>query len=229
MRYMPCGNDRGSEAPSGSAPRPPRSGLAALTYLREAVCSLGPSRVRPRRGARRLHRPRRRQTPYTSGVVGGAHAGRPDRLHRSGASAFHALLLDRAVANGYDGWMEDYGEYAPPDSVAETGSPGAAAQPLPGPLPPLGPALRRRPAAADRALHALGVDRRPLPQIVWGGDPTTGLGLRRPASSVKQALSIGLSGIAQWGSDVGGFFTLGDQRLTPELLQRGSSSERSRG
>jgi alpha-glucosidase len=31
---------------------------------------------------------------------------------------------------------------------------------------------------------------------------------------------MGLSGVAFWGSDIGGFFSLGDERLTPELLIR---------
>jgi alpha-glucosidase (family GH31 glycosyl hydrolase) len=47
---------------------------------------------------------------------------------------------------------------------------------------------------------------------VWGFD---GLG-----SAVRQALTMGLSGISTWGSDIGGFFALGDDQLTPELLTR---------
>ena len=31
---------------------------------------------------------------------------------------------------------------------------------------------------------------------------------------------MGLSGVSVWGSDIGGFFALGDNRLTPELLDR---------
>jgi alpha-glucosidase (family GH31 glycosyl hydrolase) len=57
-------------------------------------------------------------------------------------------------------------------------------------------------------------------QIVWGGDNTTGWGFDGLASAVKEALSMGLSGVSMWGSDIGGFFTLGDQKLTPELLAR---------
>jgi alpha-glucosidase (family GH31 glycosyl hydrolase) len=56
--------------------------------------------------------------------------------------------------------------------------------------------------------------------VVWGGDPTTGWGFDGLRSQVTQALTMGLSGISLWGSDIGGFFTLSDQRLTPELLAR---------
>ena len=95
------------------------------------------------------------------------------------------------------------------------------AQPLPGALPPLGVPLRPRAAPADRALHPLGLERSPpYAQVVWGGDPTTGWGFDGLRSSVIQALTMGLSGISLWGSDVGGFFTLSEERLTPELLAR---------
>jgi alpha-glucosidase (family GH31 glycosyl hydrolase) len=60
----------------------------------------------------------------------------------------------------------------------------------------------------------------PFAPIVWGGDPTTGWGFDGLRSVVTQALSMGLSGVAIWASDIGGFFSLGEQRLTPELLIR---------
>jgi alpha-glucosidase (family GH31 glycosyl hydrolase) len=56
---------------------------------------------------------------------------------------------------------------------------------------------------------------------VWGGDPTTTFGFDGLGSAVKQALSMGLSGVSRWGSDIGGYDTIGaDPRLTPELLKR---------
>jgi len=56
---------------------------------------------------------------------------------------------------------------------------------------------------------------------VWGGDPTTTFGFDGLSSAVRQALSIGLSGVSRWGSDIGGYDTIGaDPKLTPELLKR---------
>jgi alpha-glucosidase (family GH31 glycosyl hydrolase) len=56
---------------------------------------------------------------------------------------------------------------------------------------------------------------------VWGGDPTTTFGFDGLSSAVRQALSIGLSGVSRWGSDIGGYDTIGnDPKLTPELLAR---------
>ena len=58
-------------------------------------------------------------------------------------------------------------------------------------------------------------------QVVWGGDPTTTWGFDGLSSAVKQALSIGMSGVSRWGSDIGGYDTLGNNpQLTPELLKR---------
>jgi alpha-D-xyloside xylohydrolase len=60
----------------------------------------------------------------------------------------------------------------------------------------------------------------PSAEIVWGGDPSTAFGFDGLESSVSQALTMGLSGISLWASDIGGFFTLTSERLTPELLAR---------
>ena len=41
-------------------------------------------------------------------------------------TAFYGKLLGEAVGNGYDGWMEDFGEYTPSDAVSSDGTPGPA-------------------------------------------------------------------------------------------------------
>ena len=99
------------------------------------------------------------------------------------ADGYYASLLRRPLRNGYDGWMEDYGEYVPPDSVSANGRSGQThAQPLPGALPPLGLALCPGPAAAAGALRPLGLDRRaPVRPGGVGRRPHHRLGLRRPA------------------------------------------------
>ena len=56
--------------------------------------------------------------------------------------------------------------------------------------------------------------------MVWGGDPTTAWGFDGLRSSVRQALTLGLSGVGIWGSDIGGFFAFFEDELTPELLMR---------
>jgi alpha-glucosidase (family GH31 glycosyl hydrolase) len=56
---------------------------------------------------------------------------------------------------------------------------------------------------------------------VWGGDPTTVFGYDGLSSAVKQALSMGMSGVSRWGSDIGGYDSFGPaEKLSPELLER---------
>jgi alpha-glucosidase (family GH31 glycosyl hydrolase) len=56
--------------------------------------------------------------------------------------------------------------------------------------------------------------------VVWSGDPTVGWDFDGLESQIKAALSIGMSGISTWGSDIGGFFALGTRELSDELLKR---------
>ncbi len=224
MRYMPCGADQGHEAAERERTAGLHAeGLAVLTYTREAICASYPAAFDPAVAADAFLE-RADGSPYTfptfvgSGVtqVGMLDFTDPDaaRVYRS--------ILDRAYAAGYDGWMEDYGEYAPPDSIADNGMTGARMH-------------NRYPVVYHREGRRYSKSKgRPIirfnrsgfsgaarySQVVWGGDPTTGWGFDGLASAVKEALTMGLSGVSLWGSDIGGFFTLSDQRLTPELLAR---------
>ncbi len=224
MRYMPCGSDLGQEATERErAAGLHATGAAALTYTREAICATyaDPFDRAIDAGAFLEHRD---GSPYTftafvgSGVT---QVGMFDFTDPAAAPIYRSIL-DRAYRAGYDGWMEDYGEYAPPDSVAESGMGGRRMH-------------NRYPVLYHReGMRYAESKRRPIvrfnrsgftgaaqhSQIVWGGDPTTGWGFDGLRSAIREALSIGLSGVSLWGSDVGGFFTLSDQTLDPELLAR---------
>ncbi len=121
-------------------------------------------------------------------------------------------LISEALDDGYDGWMEDFGEYVPPDSVMHDGQRGLQYH-------------NRYCTDYHRKSHELTWQRygsqfaqfircgnlgtAPYARIVWGGDPSEdnsfadGLG-----AAIHQGLSLGLSGIAYWGSDIGGFHSL---------------------
>jgi alpha-glucosidase (family GH31 glycosyl hydrolase) len=224
MRYLPCGVDQGhEESERARAAAIHAAGLAAISYLREAVCSTYSAVFAPAASAGVLLR-HPDGSPYLfrsfvgTGVtdVGMFDFSNPDayRVYKS--------VADRPFSNGFDGWMEDYGEYVPPDSVADNGMTGAQMHNY---YPVLYhcaghrfASTRNRPTTRFIRSGWTGVH--PCAQIVWGGDPTTGWGFDGLSSAVIQALSMGLSGISTWGSDIGGFFTLSDQRLDPELLAR---------
>jgi alpha-glucosidase len=224
MRYMPCGADQGAEAAERARTQAfHAAGLAALTYTREAICQTYSSVFAPAAAAGAFVR-RPDGGPYTFQAfvgTGVTQVGMLDFSSPEGERAY-ASILDRAYANGYDGWMEDYGEYVPPDSLAANGMTGAE---LHNYYPVLyhGAGMRyarkkERPLIRFTRSGWTGVH--PHTQVVWGGDPTTGWGFDGLRSALTEALTMGLSGISTWGSDIGGFFTFSEQRLTDELLAR---------
>jgi alpha-glucosidase (family GH31 glycosyl hydrolase) len=136
---------------------------------------------------------------------------------------FYRRLLTQAVNNGYDGWMEDFGEYTPPDAVAHNGTTGKTLH-------------NTYPKQYHCAAYAL-TSHEPRPVIefdrsgwtgsaactpvVWSGDPTTDWDrIDGLPAMVTQGLNYGYSGVGLYGSDIGGFFSLTVPPTTPELLSR---------
>jgi alpha-glucosidase len=118
-------------------------------------------------------------------------------------------LLRRSLALGYDGWMHDFGEYVRRTWQFGDGRKGDEIHNL-------------FPVLSAKAAHDLLVKERPNDFLffvrsgysgtqqyvpaVWGGDAeatfdeTQGL-----PSAVRSGLSLGMSGVPMWGSDVTGF------------------------
>ena len=114
--------------------------------------------------------------------------------------------------------MEDFGEYTPLDARAASGASGTG---LHNDYPRQYHCAAH--AAAPRAARFVrsgwtGSAR--CSPIVWGGDPTVDWGFDGLRSVVTNGLTMGLSGVSTWGSDIGGFFALFENHLTPELLIR---------
>lgn len=236
LRYLPCGLQRGHEAyERNRVAFFHRHGLAVLTYLNPMLCESYASVFGPAKAAGLLQTDASGQ-PFTfSGFVGGTGAAgfsiqrlaQFDWTNPRTAPFIARLLRSGPLAAGHDGWMEDFGEYTNPVGVrSHDGTPAAAMH-------------NRYPAtyhcAIARIVAGLPKGTRPLVRFqrsgwtgaarcasdVWGGDPATVFGFDGLSSAVKEALSIGLSGVSRWGSDIGGYDTLGgDPKLTPELLKR---------
>jgi alpha-D-xyloside xylohydrolase len=233
LRYLPCGLNRGNE--DYEAKRVAHfhaHGLAILTYVNPMVCASYEPLFSEAAAAGALQRDATGR-PYTfnSFVGGTGPAGftvQPvaefDFTSEAGAKVY-STVLKAIVDAGHDGWMEDFGEYTPTDTQPRDSTPPGAMH-------------NRYPVTyhcAVRDLLAGGLSPRPIVRFqrsgwtgaarcasdVWGGDPTTTFGFDGLSSAVKQALSIGMSGVSRWGSDIGGYDTLGnDPHLTPELLER---------
>ena len=227
MRHLPCGGQQGLEAQERDRTRWfHRHGFAILTYFQEKICTdYQPAYDRAVAMDALIER------PDGSDYVYDAYAG--DRTPPSaeiaqidfttrGGAGFYSSLLREAYAHGYDGWMEDFGEATPPDSVTADGQPGTVHHNLyPVPYHRAGwefARRQRRPIARFVRSGWTGVH--PYAQIVWGGDPSAAWGFDGLRSAIYNGLTMGLSGIGIWGSDIGGFHSLGLTRLTPELLIR---------
>jgi alpha-glucosidase (family GH31 glycosyl hydrolase) len=222
--YLPCGDQQGAEPQQRDRTALfHAAGLAVTTYFNPMICT--------------NYEPRYEQA-VAAGALTRNPLGQPYVYRYQGSTAFlvsqfdftqpagrqlYGDLLDEAVGHGYDGWMEDFGEYTPDDARAGDGTSGAAAH-------------NRYVVDYHAAAHAYATERAPRPlarfnrsgwtgaaresQIVWGGDPTTGWGFDGLRSALRNGLSMGLSGVSLWGSDIGGFFALSQPQTTPELLAR---------
>jgi alpha-glucosidase (family GH31 glycosyl hydrolase) len=221
MHFLPCGAHRGREAYELARTRQFHSaGLAHLSYFNSHLCVAYEPVFSEAVAAGALQLEPNGQPVTFPAFVGGEGAagftieplGQFD-FRRVSARRIYERLLREAVGQGKDGWMEDFGEWtksprlhnrfprdyhcAVRDIVRGFGKP-----------------LVRFQRSGWTGAACCSVD-------VWGGDPTTVWGFDGLRSAVTQALTIGMSGVARWGSDIGGYNSFGEQeRLTPELLKR---------
>jgi alpha-glucosidase (family GH31 glycosyl hydrolase) len=232
LRYLPCGLDRGNEDYEAARVKFFHAhGLAVLTYVNPMICASYEPLFSQAAAAGAL------QTNAAGGAggpalfdsfVGGTGpAGFTVQpvaqfdFTSQGAVDVYGALLRRILAVGHDGWMEDFGEYTPPDAHDSVGSdPSVIHNGYPTTYHcGVAGLLGRRPVVRFQRSGWTGSAR--CAQDVWGGDPTTTFGFDGLSSAVRQALSIGMSGVSRWGSDIGGYDTIGDDpQLTPELLRR---------
>jgi sulfoquinovosidase len=229
-RYLPLGEDRGHEESEQARTAFFHSrGLAVLSYINPLVGTDYAAAFDAAATAAALQRDRSGRPYLFQAYAGGRVPPQTDETQydfgSAQAAACWAEVAGRIAAAGYDGWMEDFGEYTPLDAVTNAGPPGTAAH-------------NRYPTAyhAAAASAAGDLERRygrrlarfarsgwtgtaAVTPIVWSGDHTTSWGFDGLASAVTCGLSMGASGVAMWGSDTGGFMSTLD-RLTPELLRR---------
>ena len=227
LHYLPCGDQQGKTDQAREQSKAFHDlGYAVTTYFNPMVCN-DYQPVFDEAVAADVLTKRSNGDPYVYRYTSGVG---PDRefmvgqfdFTAAGADAFYGNLLDEAVGDGFDGWMEDFGEYTPLDSQSANGMGGDQ-------MHNLYPALyhrssyryaetQDRPVAGYIRSGWTGVHS--YAQLVWGGDPTQDWGYDGLESAMYQGLNMGMSGISRWGSAVGGFFALGQRNRTPELLKR---------
>ncbi|HEX6115546.1 MAG TPA: TIM-barrel domain-containing protein [Solirubrobacterales bacterium] len=221
--YLPCG-DQVTERERARTAAAHAAGVAITTYFNPMVCNDYAAGFEPAAAAGALTRNRLGEPylyRYGADIDDLFVVGQFDFFGQPGIDAYQRLLGE-AIADGYDGWMEDFGEYTPLDSVSAGGIDGTRAH---NPYPTryhcaAYDAVADGPRPVVRFQRSGWTGSAPCAQVVWGGDPTTAFGFDGLRSALTQALTAGLSGISVWGTDIGGFFALGDRALTPELLAR---------
>lgn len=219
FHYLPCGGDRSGEPRRTQAMH--ALGFAVTTYFNPMLCDEYHP-VYERAVATGAFTRKANGEPYiyryvTSRVF---FVGQFDFTAPAGRILYRELLRD-AIADGHDGWMEDFGEYTPLDSYTLDGRDGTTmhnryvvdyhciAYAL--------TRVQERPIVRYQRSGWTGAAR--CAQVVWSGDPTSQWGYDGLASVVTTGLGMGLSGISTWGSDIGGFFGFFKQ-LTSEMLMR---------
>lgn len=227
LRYLPCGEAEGRrEAERERVQWLHSQGLATISYLNPEICQ--DYEERWNEGARRgVFQRDRSGDPYVFDAYVGSRTPPQTPVSQidftaAGSQEYWAEIASMPYEDGHDGWMEDFGEYTPLDSVAANGMDGTEMHNLyPVPYHRAGYRFARsqeRPVVRHVRSGWTGVHR--FAQVVWGGDPTTGWGYDGLRSAVWNGLTMGMSGIGIWGSDIGGFDELGTNELTPELLTR---------
>ncbi len=222
--YLPCGAGRNEKAERAKVARSHDLGMKITTYFNPHICT-SYSAVYDKAARDGLFvrnaagQPYLLSNPFTADQVTSA----VDFSIPEGR-ALYGSLLDEAIDRGYDGWMEDFGEYTPTDSRLGDGTDGLESH-------------NRYPvlyhcASYDHTKARRGKDLavfirsgyhgvQPCARAVWGGDPTEDWSCTDGlCAAVHQLLNVGLSGIAYQGSDIGGFHAITNGRTDDELNSR---------
>jgi alpha-glucosidase (family GH31 glycosyl hydrolase) len=221
MHFLPCGAHRSREGYELARTRQfHAAGLAHMAYFSSHLCVSYEPVFSEAAAAGALQRgPDGRPVTFPAFVGGEGAAGFTIEplgqfdFTAPAARRIYARLLREAVAQGKDGWMEDFGEWTKSVRIHNRYPRDyhCAVRDI----------VRRfdRPLMRFQRSGWTGAARCSVD--VWGGDPTTVWGFDGLRSAVTQALTIGMSGVARWGSDIGGYNSFGArERLTPELIRR---------
>lgn len=221
--YLPCGSQRGNEdAMRARTTARNAAGTAVHTYFNPMICvDYRPEFDNAESAGALLQTAAGDTYTYEYQTSRRFTVSQFDFSAPNGIAAYR-VLTDEALAHGYEGWMEDFGEYTPLDAVAADGATGTAFHNRYARDYHCGAAAATADAGKPlaRFVRSGWTGSAACSPIVWGGDPTVGYGFDGLESSVYQALSMGTSGVGLWGSDIGGFFAFPPNVLTGELFDR---------
>lgn len=223
LHYLPCGEQQGREDEQITrVANLNASGTAVHTYFNPMICAdYQPAFDQAKEQNALIEKGDGETYTYMYSASQLFTVGQFDFAAPDGVAAYKTLT-DEALDHGYEGWMEDLGEYTPLDAFSADGATGTSFH-------------NRYPrdyhcgvfeATADagkplaRFVRSGWTGSAACSPIVWGGEPSTDFGFDGLESAIYQALSMGTSGVGIWGSDIGGFFALLGRALSDELLDR---------
>jgi sulfoquinovosidase len=216
--YLPCASQAGRRGAERERVRAfHERGLDVTTYFNPMICTSHPAYAGAAARGLLARTASGATYSYRYSTLESFDVAQFDFTNPS-AQALYRRLLGEARADGHDGWMEDFGEYTPLDAHFADGSDGLRTHNL---FPSQYHCAAAR--AAPRAIRFVRsgwTGTAACAPVVWGGDPSVDWGFDGLESAVVNGLTMGLSGVSTWGSDIGGFFALLENRLTPELLAR---------
>ncbi len=232
MHYFPC--DAWVNARDGEKARTAMfnaKGLPTLAYMNPIVCTRYQARWNQFADAGALQQNALGQPYRYLGFEGGgafppvAPQAQID-FSNPAAEALYEETVNIVLQDGHRGWMEDFGENTPLDVVSHDGTPGEQMHNrYPRDYHCTGDRIARR-KEAELGIPLIRFSRAgwrgaaPCLPVVWGGDPTVDWGYDGLETQITSGLTMGLSGVAMWGSDIGGYVSTFFRVLTPELLQR---------
>lgn len=222
--YLPCGAGRDARAERARVARAHELGMKITTYFNPHVCTS--YRAVYDDAARRglfvkdaTGRPYLLSNPFTADQI----TSEID-FSNPGGRALYERLIDEALDNGYDGWMEDFGEYTPTDGRLADGTDGLHSHnryPVLYHCTSYEHTKARRGADLAVFIRSGWSGVQPCARAVWGGDPTEDWSCSDGlCAAVHQLLNQGISGIAYQGSDIGGFHAIVNHRTDDELTDR---------
>ncbi len=140
------------------------------------------------------------------------------------AVVWYRSLLQQALDMGYDGWMQDFGEYISPNVRMHDGRTGWEAHNA-------YPVISQR-VVFDYLREQRGNDfqfwvrsgytgTQSVTPMIWSGDPSASFddtgGI---PGTLRSALNAGISGLPYWGSDISGYTCLHDPPADKEVYLR---------
>lgn len=221
--YLPCGSQRGIEdALRARTAARNAAGTAVHTYFNPMICVDYRPEFENAENLGALLKTKAGDTYVYDYLASRTFTVSQFDFSAANGIAAYRALTDEALAHGYEGWMEDFGEYTPLDAVSADGVTGTAFHNRYARDYHCGVAAATADAGKPlaRFVRSGWTGSAACSPIVWGGDPTVGFGFDGLESSVYQALSMGTSGVGLWGSDIGGFFAFPPNSLTGELFDR---------